>query len=274
MKGSLPKAYLRIDPNLDQTHPDPGAFVRLLCAAARQPKRGRFKSWALVVSALGRGAAGRLRDLGDLRADGEAWVVPGWDTWQEGDLTVGERMARFRERHRNGTVTTPVTEPLQARTQDSKAARQQGSEAGETEPGRQARARPPANPLVDREALIKRGYELITLIARREDLDPTEVLSKASEWQGRGYVRLDTMHDDRLARTLGDLEAWWRRLEGIPEPAPPLKLVREEPGIADKTRDGLAMWREQHDAEQRRLSGGDGEAGRGLPTAAASDVSG
>jgi len=126
VKGSLPKAYLRIDPNLDQTHPDPGAFVRLLCAAARQPKRGRFKSWALLSSAIGKKNAESVSALGDVKPEGDAWIVDGWDTWQEGDLTVGDRMARFRERHRNRAVT----EALPACMQDSKAV---GSKAIETE---------------------------------------------------------------------------------------------------------------------------------------------
>ncbi len=43
-RGQLPKAYLRIDPNLDSTHPAPGDMVALLCAANRQPTRGYFKS--------------------------------------------------------------------------------------------------------------------------------------------------------------------------------------------------------------------------------------
>lgn len=108
MKGQLPKAYLRIDPNLDMTHPDPGEFVKLLCAAARQPKRGRFKSWALFVAAVGKREAKNHAERGDVCADGIAWIVDGWDIWQEGDMTVGERVRRFRDKHR----VTPVTSPL------------------------------------------------------------------------------------------------------------------------------------------------------------------
>ena len=37
-------------------------------------------------------------------ADGSLYV-DGWNEWQEGDVTVKERMARLRNRHRNNGVT-------------------------------------------------------------------------------------------------------------------------------------------------------------------------
>ena len=127
-RGSLPHAYLRIDPNIDQTHPDPGEFLRLLCAADRQPSRGRFKSEEVLRNAIGRRAASLsmvrydvvLHDGseegcldGDRRRErcpeGPHLYVAGWDDWQEGDHTVGERMSRYRSRkkgiRRNSTVT-------------------------------------------------------------------------------------------------------------------------------------------------------------------------
>jgi uncharacterized protein YdaU (DUF1376 family) len=70
-----------------------------------------------------------------------------------------------------------------------------------------------ANPLVDRKALVAEGHRLIPEIAQAESLDPTEVLRKASDFRGTGFVRLDTMSDDRLARTLLDLRAWSKRLK-------------------------------------------------------------
>lgn len=100
-RGQLPKAYLRIDPNLDSTHPAPGDMVALLCAANRQPRRGIFKSPELAVRVLGRGLFRRSMERGDLKSNGVGIYVDGWAEWQEGDLTVGERMTRLRAKRRN-----------------------------------------------------------------------------------------------------------------------------------------------------------------------------
>lgn len=100
-RGQLPKAYLRIDPNLDSTHPAPGDMVALICAANRQPTRGVFKTVDVARNALGRTLFGRSVARGDLRENGVGWYVDGWDEWQEGDINVGERMRRLRERRRN-----------------------------------------------------------------------------------------------------------------------------------------------------------------------------
>jgi len=99
-RGQLPKAYLRIDPNLDSTHPAPGDMVALLCAANRQPRRGLFKSEDVARSALGSRLLARSIERGDLRPNGVGLVVDGWKEWQEDDLNVGERMRRLRDRRR------------------------------------------------------------------------------------------------------------------------------------------------------------------------------
>lgn len=104
-KGALPKAYLRIDPNVDQTHPSVGEFVKVLCAANRQPTRGRFKNEAVLAAAVGRGIAKRSLERRDVVVEQDRLVVKGWDEWQEGDHTVAERMSRIRARHRNASVT-------------------------------------------------------------------------------------------------------------------------------------------------------------------------
>lgn len=141
-KGQLPKAYLRIDPNLDHTHPDPGLFVKLLCAGARQPRRGLFKDQAVFNGCLGKKAAEKLLARGDvLVKDDGSVLIDGWDIWQEGDLTVGERMRRYREKDRNSTVTPTVTEPSLGRIPASEAlgVRQ---ETVETENGTDSAAKP------------------------------------------------------------------------------------------------------------------------------------
>jgi hypothetical protein len=108
--SQYPKAYLRIDPNIDQVRTDLDSFLRLLCAANRQPRRGYFKSVDIARMVLGKSALHRATTSGDLVlcADGTLYV-DGWTEWQEGDLNVGERMRRLRARKRNAGVTPPVT---------------------------------------------------------------------------------------------------------------------------------------------------------------------
>ena len=129
--SQYPKAYLRIDPNIDQVRTDLDSFVRLLCAANRQPRRGYFKSEQIARMVLGKAALHKAVNGGDLTlcADGSLYV-DGWTEWQEGDLNVGERMRRLRNRKRNAAVTqgvTPtVTEPSPKRIPPSEALRRQG----------------------------------------------------------------------------------------------------------------------------------------------------
>lgn len=103
-KGSLPKAYLRIDPNIDQTHSNVGEYVKLLCAASRQPRRGRFKTEAVLIAAVGKMPARRAIEDKDVVPEDDHLYVKAWDLWQEGDVTVGERVARWRATH-NAAVT-------------------------------------------------------------------------------------------------------------------------------------------------------------------------
>lgn len=143
-KGQLPRAYLRMDPNLDQTHPDPGAFVKLLCAGARQPKRGRFRDLKVLEAAIGRKAAKVALDRRDIVAEGDRLVIDGWDIWQEGDYTVGERMRRFRERHdRYIGVSSGVTDTV---TKPSPPSEASGVKAIETETDNGSAAAPATAP--------------------------------------------------------------------------------------------------------------------------------
>jgi hypothetical protein len=148
-----PRAYLRLDPHVYERKvlgvdadgvPIEGwrayspaefvAFVGCLALADQQPQRGYFRS-ERVLRELLRGADGTgariARLVPDLISRGDLIVqaggriyVDGWTEWQEGDLTVAERMRRMRARqgHRNGvtptvtpTVTVPVTVDRRAR---------------------------------------------------------------------------------------------------------------------------------------------------------------
>lgn len=106
----MPRAYLRIDPNIDQTVSDLEGFVRLLCSAARQPERGRFRDRVVLERSVGRTKVAKMIARGDVVSltDGRLYVQ-GWDEWQEGDLTVGERMKRMRSRRKR--TVSPVTPP-------------------------------------------------------------------------------------------------------------------------------------------------------------------
>jgi hypothetical protein len=119
----MPRSYLRLDPHfyerkaLRQGYP-PGAVAALvgcLCLAETQPERGRFRDRRVLSVLLGPSARWIpfLVDHGDLieQAAFPRLYVDGWDEWQEGDVTVRERMERMRNRPRGVTpaVTAPVT---------------------------------------------------------------------------------------------------------------------------------------------------------------------
>ena len=109
----MTRAYLRLDPGfyerkLEQGYPLAaiGAFCGVLCLAEMQPVRGRFRNVAVLKALLGATAARQvpiLIEKGDLVLDERGRLyVDGWDEWQEGDVTVKERMQRVRNKQRNG----------------------------------------------------------------------------------------------------------------------------------------------------------------------------
>jgi len=126
------RAYIRLDPGfferkvVEERYPAGAvtAFVSVLCLAEQQAERGRFRSERLLRLMLdephdglriGLGRwVGYLLDHGDLvRLDDRSLYVAGWDEWQEGDVTVAERMRRLRARRRDDhdDNTAPDTAP-------------------------------------------------------------------------------------------------------------------------------------------------------------------
>ena len=102
------------------------AFYGMLELAEEQPRRGHFESERLLRTllegpkGLGRRYARQVPFLvahGDVvRTDDGGLDVEGWDLLQEGDVTIVDRVARFRARKRevangtgNGRVVTPDT---------------------------------------------------------------------------------------------------------------------------------------------------------------------
>jgi hypothetical protein len=120
---TMSRAYIRVSPDfyerkvLAQKYP-PGAALALigcLCLAESQPTRGHFRDRKVLAVLLDSQAKWIpfLVDHGDL-IEQDAYprlYVDGWKEWQEGDVTVPERMARLRARKRGDTpeVTPPVT---------------------------------------------------------------------------------------------------------------------------------------------------------------------
>lgn len=111
----MTRAYIRVDPGLfdrkvfEDDYPlgAVAALVGCLCYGETQAIRGTFRDAALLRALLG--PAGRwvpyLIEHGDLieQPNGHLYI-DGWHEWQEGDVTVPERMARIRNRNkdRNG----------------------------------------------------------------------------------------------------------------------------------------------------------------------------
>ena len=105
----MTRAYIRVDPAfyerkvIEDGYPLPAvaALIGCLCLAEMQPNRGRFRDLSVLRALLGPAAkwTGYLIDNGDLKVNVNGSVyIDGWDEWQEGDVTVKERMQRIRNR--------------------------------------------------------------------------------------------------------------------------------------------------------------------------------
>lgn len=111
------RAYHRVDPLMDERkgHYTPaqlGAFMKVQLVAGRQSRRGWFRSADALRAILPTAYVRHVDFLvteGDLVPLDGGIYIDGWNEWQEGDLTVSDRMTRLRNRKRNGAVTSTVT---------------------------------------------------------------------------------------------------------------------------------------------------------------------
>lgn len=130
----MPRAYLRMSPDLDQ-HPDPLSMVKAMCAAARQPDRGRFREPRVLERTVGKRQYREMVQRGDIvpANPGPGVYLDGWDEWQEGDHTVAERMRRMRDRRKrrsNAKVTPPASHDRNDVTTDAGSTTDRGTSLG------------------------------------------------------------------------------------------------------------------------------------------------
>lgn len=120
----MTRAYIRLDPGFFERKVlgggySPGEALALIgsfCLAESQTPRGRFRNERVLRALLGPFGkhVGKLKERGDITTDELGRIyVDGWDEWQEGDVTVKDRMARLRERRnkRDGGDRNPPNAP-------------------------------------------------------------------------------------------------------------------------------------------------------------------
>lgn len=126
----MARAYLRLDPawfehkivEKQYPHGAATAWMAALCLCETQPERGRFRTEKLLRLLLDEPKHGANTNLGKwvpflvehgdlIRQPDGSLYMDGWDEWQEGDLTVKDRMQRLRSRKRDGGDPASVTVP-------------------------------------------------------------------------------------------------------------------------------------------------------------------
>lgn len=218
------RAYHRIDPLMDERkgHYTPaqfGAFLKVQLVAGRQTRRGHFRSIAALKALL---PSAYVRHVDFLVAEGDLDIsraglvyVDGWDQWQEGDLTVRDRMAALRNRKRNptvtGTVTPTVTEPSPPATRSSVGV---GVGSKGSPDGKRRRDQPPRQPLLTKPQL----EQWATFGSEWDEVKEA--------WLGRGFMYPPSgspEDDDGSQRGL-----LWSILDSRPSSLP--QWIREAPG--------------------------------------------
>jgi len=109
---------------------------------------------------------------------------------------------------------------------------------------------------------VTEASALLAEVSTEANLDPSEVLSRASEWKGKGYVRLDTMTPARLEHTIVALRRWLRELRGEAQPGPPARAAPANERAQARQEAAEALIRGGLSGDLRSSVGGrDGAAG-------------
>lgn len=237
------RAYHRVDPLMDERkgHYSPaqfGAFLKIQLLAGRQTRRGWFRSVAALKGML---PGSYLKHLAFLIAEGDLieqegqLYVDGWEEWQEGDLTVGDRMARLRNRRRNATVTSTVTPAV---TQPSPTAIGVGISSsvgvsGSNEPSN-ARERPDGRAdleaflVITRRAPTPRQRRLLDDVLDRHDLT-------GPAWAADVMYRHP---DDPIGAVIEADKAWRQeRIAAAQAAESPKPIPRRSSGLPTSTRE-------------------------------------
>jgi hypothetical protein len=165
------------------------------------------------------------------------------------DVVVADnRDNELRERERSGGgARVPSPSPPSPSSPSSTSLERKAAAAGDEQ----------SHPLApDRPALEAECLRLVREIAALRNVDPTEVMGEAGEWNGRRQLNPSAMKIDRLMNTVLDLR---RMRAGQPAHAPPANARAQErkAGMAAVVQGGL-------DA-RRSVGDGDDRAGRELP---------
>jgi hypothetical protein len=246
------RAYHRVDPLMDERkgHYSPaqlGAFVKVQLVAGRQSRRGRFRSLPALRGAL---PAAYAKHVDFLVAEGDLSVQPdgtvyleGWDEWQEGDLTVKERMARLRNKRRNQTVTETVTPPSPTATHVGVGSGVGGAKAPATREIPDGRADLEAFLLVTRRAPTERQRQLLDRLLDIHDVT-------GPQWAADIILRNPT---DPIGAVIEADKAW--RAERIAQ-----AQVAEKPPATTRRMRGLPQTTREILAEMQKLKAERGAA--------------
>ena len=297
-RGHLPKAYLRLDPEIHRKHPDLGSYVALLCEAAHQDPRGRFRERKILENLFGRAKVNAFLKRGDLTKQKDGCLyVDGWDEWQEGDFTVAERMRNLRARkklrveHRQERapiavtpgVTVGVTLPSPDRIAPSEAS---GVQATRRRSPTGLPAREPARPPGDdregfpgeAEAIRQELATELPLAAAATHIPADALLARASRTPSGSVITnpagcgsvpwlrttIDRMRGMRLSAEADQAEDAQARAS----PRPTAAARAREAAATAMIRSGLigdGTLGGDDDGQRQGVVGGDGSAPRVLP---------